>query len=94
VSGFERQRLIERVHAGLNRARRQGKTIGRPGAPARLSCSCGWLRSWWRPVRRSRGGAGEGVSRVSLYCCLSESPVAAPPGQYVSVAVVEDATAA
>jgi hypothetical protein len=30
VSGFERQRLIERVHADLNRAGRQGKALGRP----------------------------------------------------------------
>jgi hypothetical protein len=30
VSGFERQRLIERVHAGLARARREGKRLGRP----------------------------------------------------------------
>jgi putative DNA-invertase from lambdoid prophage Rac len=30
VSGFERQRLIERTRAGLDRARAQGKAIGRP----------------------------------------------------------------
>lgn len=32
VSGFERQRLIERTRAGLDRARAQGKVIGRPRA--------------------------------------------------------------
>lgn len=30
VSGFERQRLIERTKAGLDRARRAGRKIGRP----------------------------------------------------------------
>jgi len=30
VSGFERERLIERTKAGLERARREGRRIGRP----------------------------------------------------------------
>lgn len=30
TSGFERERMIERTKAGLDRARRQGKRIGRP----------------------------------------------------------------
>src|SRR6516165_8246903 len=61
VAEQERTRLIERVHAGLERARRQGKALG---ARARRSCSCGPLRSLWRAVRRSpqpprrRGSAG------------------------------------
>jgi putative DNA-invertase from lambdoid prophage Rac len=38
VSGFERQRLIERINAGLSRARREGKHLGRPRArPPRLA---------------------------------------------------------
>ena len=32
VSGFERSRLIERTKAGLERARRKGKKLGRPRA--------------------------------------------------------------
>jgi len=32
VSGFERQRLVERTRAGLERAKRQGKKLGRPAA--------------------------------------------------------------
>ena len=30
LSEFERARIAERVHAGLQRARRQGKRLGRP----------------------------------------------------------------
>lgn len=32
ISGFERTRLIERTKAGLQRARREGKVLGRPRA--------------------------------------------------------------
>lgn len=32
ISGFERTRLIERTKAGLQRARKQGKRLGRPRA--------------------------------------------------------------
>jgi hypothetical protein len=55
VSGFERQRLIERVHARLERARRKAES----GAPARPSYSCRRLGSWWRRYA-GRSGAGEG----------------------------------
>lgn len=40
VSGFERQRLVERTKAGLERARRQGKKLGRPRlSPLKLSAA-------------------------------------------------------
>lgn len=32
VAEFERDLLIERTHAGINRARAEGKTFGRPSA--------------------------------------------------------------
>jgi DNA invertase Pin-like site-specific DNA recombinase len=37
VSGFERERLIERTRAGLDRARAQGRRIGRPPATVDLA---------------------------------------------------------
>jgi DNA invertase Pin-like site-specific DNA recombinase len=69
VSGFERQRLIERVNAGLTRARKEGKTLGRPKAsPVKVAAA----------VERVRGGMTEreaanasGVSRSPLQRALA-----------------------
>ena len=36
IAEFERERIRERVLAGLQRARKQGKRLGRPRAAARL----------------------------------------------------------
>ncbi|WP_404800915.1 recombinase family protein [Anaeromyxobacter oryzae] len=50
VAEQERAQLIERVHAGLERARREGKVWAAPGPP---SCSCGPPRSSWGTGRAS-----------------------------------------
>ena len=68
VSGFER-RAPHRARprrSGSGRAPRQGS-----GAPARPSCSCGRLRGWWRPVRRSlrRRGRRASAGRRSTATC-------------------------
>lgn len=46
VSGFERQRLIERIQAGLARARREGKRLGRrPASPLALAAAADRVRA-------------------------------------------------
>lgn len=84
VSGFERQRLIERTRAGLERARREGKPRASSRIPRPPSRGEGVS-----PQRdRRRGGcAGEGTgsfnfAAVSSTCrrllsCSSSSPVGA-----------------
>lgn len=50
VAQQERKRIVERTHAGLDRARRQGKTLGRPkGSKDKNSNGrrkSGYLRRW------------------------------------------------
>jgi DNA invertase Pin-like site-specific DNA recombinase len=71
VAELERNLIIERIHAGLNRAKRQGKTLGRP----------------WRIYDREHAqmlyAAGHsisaiakeaGVSRATLRKCLFPKP--------------------
>ncbi len=58
VSGFERQRLIERTCAGVERARRQGKRIGRPPAsPVLLHAAADMVRAGTaiRAAARAKG---------------------------------------
>jgi DNA invertase Pin-like site-specific DNA recombinase len=84
VSGFERQRLIERVHAGLERARRQGKALGRPRTSIVLLRAAAELVEGGTPV--AAAARAKGVSRASLYRYLSENPVAATPGKAPALA--------
>ena len=74
VSGFERERLIERVHAGLDRARRQGKALGRPRTSIVLLRAAAELVEAGTPV--AAAARAKGISRASLYRYLSENPVA------------------
>lgn len=84
VSGFERQRLIERVHAGLERARKQGKALGRPRTSIVLLRAAADLVEGGTPV--AAAARAKGVSRASLYRYLSENPVAGPSGKAPAVA--------
>jgi DNA invertase Pin-like site-specific DNA recombinase len=77
VSGFERQRLIERVHAGLDRAR-QGKALGRPRTSVVLLRAAAELVEGGKPV--AAAAREKGISRASLYRYLSENPTGALSG--------------
>ncbi len=70
VSGFERQRLIE-ASTPVRSGRAARQALGRPARP---SCSCGWLRSWWSPLPGRSGGAGEGRQPRVALPLLSERP--------------------
>ena len=48
---FERDMLVERVHAGLRRARAQGKTLGRPRVSSGVESSIRRLRGRGRGIR-------------------------------------------
>lgn len=64
VSGFERQRLIERTRAGLDRARAQGKVIGRPRARIDLAKAVA-LRDGGLGLREAAVKLGVGASTLS-----------------------------
>jgi putative DNA-invertase from lambdoid prophage Rac len=76
MAEFERDLLIERTHAGLSRAKADGKTLGRPQngvcAPAaggRGSCSCCSARPQDQPsdhhaYQRGRSSVGVGIFKV------------------------------
>ncbi|WP_062212724.1 recombinase family protein [Aureimonas sp. AU12] len=79
VAEFERDLLIERTHAGLVRAREQGKVLGRP---AKLSAE-------QKRVVRERLGEGASisalarefvVSRLTIQRARDGAEAAAPPG--------------
>jgi len=72
VAEQERARLIERVHAGLERARRQGKVLGRPPTSPVLLRAAAELVGAGTSV--SAAARAKGVSRASLYRYLSENP--------------------
>jgi putative DNA-invertase from lambdoid prophage Rac len=74
VAEQERTRLIERVHAGLERARRQGKALGRPRTSVVLLRAAAELVEAGTPV--AAAARAKGISRASLYRYLSENPVA------------------
>ena len=56
IAEFERERIAERVKAGLQRARAQGKRLGRPRKPPDDGCHSGRLGA----------ARGEGVGRVQV----------------------------
>lgn len=68
VSGFERLRLIERTKAGLERARRQGKKLGRPRlSPLKLAAAAADVEAGMS----QRGAArNRGISEASLRAYL------------------------
>jgi putative DNA-invertase from lambdoid prophage Rac len=84
VAEQERTRLIERVHAGLDRARRQGKALGRPRTSIVLLRAAAELVEAGTPV--AAAARAKGISRASLYRYLSETPSAAAPGKAPALA--------
>jgi DNA invertase Pin-like site-specific DNA recombinase len=61
---FERSIIVERVHAGLARARAQGKTLGRPRVPQKVEASIRKLRAKGAGKLRIARELGCGVSTV------------------------------
>jgi putative DNA-invertase from lambdoid prophage Rac len=84
VAEQERTRLMERVHAGLDRARRQGKALGRPRTSIVLLRAAGELVEAGTPV--AAAARAKGISRASLYRYLSETPSAAARGKAPALA--------
>ena len=72
-SEFERSMIRERVNAGLQRARRQGKTLGRPRVSARIEQRIKELRSTGLGIRKVAREAGVGVSTVQRV--LAATPI-------------------
>jgi putative DNA-invertase from lambdoid prophage Rac len=67
VSGFERQRLIERIGAGLERARREGKKLGRPRkSPVALGAAAKLVREGMS-LRSAAHTHGVGVETLRRY---------------------------
>jgi len=61
---FERSCIVERVNAGLTRARAQGKTLGRPKVDATTECRVRQLRAKGLGINKTAKLAGVGVSVV------------------------------
>ena len=75
VAEQERTRLIERTRAGLDRARRQGKTLGRPRTSSVLLHAAADMVARGEPV--AAAARAKGVSRAALRRWLAENPAAA-----------------
>ncbi len=69
VSGFERDRLVERINAGLARARREGKSLGRPRTrPARVLVARLRERGMsWAEVAAKLGCSSSAARRALTY---------------------------
>lgn len=66
IGSFERERLVERTRAGMDRARRQGKQIGRPRAQVDLQKALQLRQQGLglRPVARAVGCSTATLSRL------------------------------
>lgn len=73
VAEEERTRLIERTKAGLERARRQGKRLGRPPASPVMLHAARDLVASGVPV--AEAARRKGLSRSSLRRLLKEQPI-------------------
>ena len=61
---FERSIIVERVNAGLARARAQGKALGRPKLDAATEARIRTLRAGGHGINKTAKLAGVGVSAV------------------------------
>ena len=61
---FERSMIQERVRAGLERARAQGKTLGRPRVPEEKVAAVATLKGSGGSVRKIAKAMGLGVGTV------------------------------
>jgi DNA invertase Pin-like site-specific DNA recombinase len=77
IAEQERERLILRTKAGLDRARRQGKRLGRPPASRILLCAALDLVATGVPV--AEAARQKGLSRSSLRRFLKEQGVPQMP---------------
>jgi putative DNA-invertase from lambdoid prophage Rac len=75
VAEQERTRLIERTKAGLERARREGKRLGRPPASRVLLYAARDLVATGVPI--AEAARLKGLSRSSLRRFLAENPTVA-----------------
>jgi DNA invertase Pin-like site-specific DNA recombinase len=74
---FERAMIVERVKAGLSRARSQGKRLGRPSLPADKEGVVRRLLSSGTGIVRTAKMAGVGVSAVQrIKSAIPSAPVA------------------
>ncbi len=64
-AGLERAMIAERVKAGMDRARRQGRTLGRPRAEERPEVRRAWA-ALEPEVRRGAISAGEAARRLGV----------------------------
>jgi len=81
VAEQERARLIERTKAGLDRARRQGKRLGRPPASAVLLHAARELVQRGMPV--SEAARRKGVARSTLQRFLADATRGAHVGDAI-----------
>lgn len=76
VAEQERARLVERTRAGIDRARRQGKRLGRPPAsPVMLHAAADRVRAGVS-LRQAARAAGVGVATLSRHLARSKTPAA------------------
>ena len=61
---FERSMIVERINAGLRRARAQGKQLGRPPVPPKVEVA----------IRRERA-KGNGILKIARKVCVGVSVV-------------------
>ena len=74
---FERAMIVERVKAGLSRARSQGKRLGRPSLPADKEGVVRRLLSSGTGIVKTAKMAGVGVSAVQrIMSAIASAPVA------------------
>jgi DNA invertase Pin-like site-specific DNA recombinase len=77
VSGFERQRLVERTKAGVERARRDGKRIGRPATSLVLLHAAAELVANGATISAAAREKGVDRSVLSRFVCRKGVPEAA-----------------
>lgn len=87
VAEQERTRLIERTKAGLERARRQGKVLGRPRTSRVLLTGAAELVE--RGATVAEAARAKGVSRAALYRHLSENPLAGAREKVPAIRLVQ-----
>lgn len=74
VSGFERQRLVERIHAGLDRARREGTRLGRtPASPLKLAAGAARVAEG-ASVRAAARAVGLGAETLRRHLRAASRP--------------------
>jgi DNA invertase Pin-like site-specific DNA recombinase len=69
---FERAMIVERVRAGLQRARAQGKNLGRPKVGAEIERRIRDLRASGTGIRKTARLVGVGVSTVQRVASMAE----------------------